>query len=403
MNYYNKYIKYKTKYNIYKNGGGGDISREDYYNRIIENYKDNLIYIKSGSSILSNEELLKSYKKQTVFKSILDLDAYHLDLILKYIRNRFYVKIDKKAISELENDYEIYLLLRNTICDKCENGAPSPDSICSNCDNEEAIDKFEILRGKIDDMYIKLIAKKADGVFNFISQSYINFFKWSLYDKIYIKPFFIMDIGTEHPGYLLNLSSKFETEDVYGLNIREGFEHYNLDEWEGRKLNEEKKKELKKWKRKIFFYDSLNIANNSNIYTLLEKHKKIFDLITIISVIHHIEQSFINEWLGKVCEITNTIYIKDNDIYSHKNTENFIEIQHALYEGVLYPGSRSTLNNMLRYSEIIDILKTNGFVVYSVLYENSPLRQFEIYAIRKNLIPTELLPEILLQELSPEE
>lgn len=84
-----------------------------------------------------------------------------------------------------------------------------------------------------------------------------------------------------------------------------------------------------------------------------------FDLVTILAVLHHIEN--LGKFIKNLCKITKYIYIKDNDMVTDVSYD-LIEIQHELYEGVLYPNDRSPLYR-LKKDYMLKKFKKNGFSV----------------------------------------
>jgi hypothetical protein len=192
---------------------------------------------------------------------------------------------------------------------------------------------------------------------------------------------FILDIGTEDIKILDNLKLQFNSENVFGLNIEKGYEHY-VNYY--RDTNDVPK-------NKILLYDGNNVNEAENIINLLSFNNiKFFNLITIISVLHHIKALMLEEWIFNVCKITNTIYIKDNNIgnipeslvCSNYNIPcYFIEIQHNLYEGILYPGNKNYINLSLLYDNVIKYLVKCKFKILNYkIYRDSKFQQFEIFA-----------------------
>jgi len=126
----------------------------------------------------------------------------------------------------------------------------------------------------------------------------------------------ILDIGTESIDYLKKI-------DAYGINIKEGFDHYTTeyDTFDNYK--------------KFKFYDGINIPFKDNK----------FDIITIYSVLHHIptlQKLIIN--IKRVLKKDGFIFIKENDITNDKIRDAF-NIQHEIYEGAILAGKPSYRND----------------------------------------------------------
>ena len=148
----------------------------------------------------------------------------------------------------------------------------------------------------------------------------------------------ILDIGTEDINYILELEQVMKCS-ANGLNITSGYSHYvTYDE------------AVKSGK--IILYDGINIPFKADE----------FSLTTIISVLHHVKN--VGNFLKEVCRVTRNIYIRDNDM-SNKTSKYIVDIQHELYEGVLYPGDRSPLY-VTTNNQIVNLLKENDFrIIYN--------------------------------------
>lgn len=156
-----------------------------------------------------------------------------------------------------------------------------------------------------------------------------------------LKPFKcekILDIGTEDIAYLLELEKMIHCNTT-GLNISSGYSHYvTYDE------------AVKSGK--IVLYDGINIPFKNNE----------FDLTIIISVVHHVKD--IDYFIKEVCRVSKNVYIRDNDM-SNIVSKNVVDIQHELYEGVLYPGERSPLYYVTN-EQISQLFRKNNFkIVYN--------------------------------------
>jgi hypothetical protein len=224
----------------------------------------------------------------------------HFNLNIKYVQineNKVYQELNIWLSSKpKKNDYQVYTYLRQMLKPKVE---------------QYILDKS--LKGQL---------KKVEQLYNFINKSK---------KKITISK--ILDIGTENIAFLDEIGEKFKINDVNGLNID----------------NEDSSYEGVRNKH-IQIYDGINFNFS----------KKYFDLVTIISVMHHIDQDVLSKWIKNVCKITKSIYIKDNGI-ANDETCKYITIQHELYEGILYSQKSNPLNVKLTYLFIKSELKKNKF------------------------------------------
>lgn len=107
--------------------------------------------------------------------------------------------------------------------------------------------------------------------------------------------------------------------------------------------------------------------------------------MTILAVLHYIEH--IDEFIKNLAKITRYIYIRDNDMITHTSYD-MVEIQHELYEGILYPNNRSPLYRLNKYA-VIKKLKQYEFTVFKDITNSAFARpcmvllkkQFNIYII----------------------
>lgn len=166
----------------------------------------------------------------------------------------------------------------------------------------------------------------------------------------------ILDIGTEDVNYIVELENSLKCP-VIGLNITSGYSHYVT-------YNEAVES------GKIVLYDGINIPFDDNE----------FNLVTIISVLHHVID--IEHFMQEVCRVAKNIYIRDNDM-STITSRYIVDIQHELYEGVLYPGLRSPLYNTTN-DQIIKYLTNNNFKIVYNLVETYFTRPYTILASKIN-------------------
>jgi hypothetical protein len=150
----------------------------------------------------------------------------------------------------------------------------------------------------------------------------------------------VLDIGTEDINFLYKLDYFLKCKS-FGLNILDGYSHY---------FNPNNKN------NRIIIYNGINFPFKENE----------FDLVTMISVLHHIKNK--KKFINNLCKITKRIYIKDNNITSN-STFNIIKLQHEVYEGILYPNKSSNLYKLSK-DYIIKLLKENNFhIKYLTEYE----------------------------------
>lgn len=217
--------------------------------------------------------------------------------LLKYIKSNFGVALRMKTHNRF-SDGEFYIGLR-------DNMKFNDSQMVENSNN----------------LYkTKHIVKKIDGIISYINNI----------DNVNS----ILDIGTEDVYFLELLQQRTKCDKVLGLNIAEGFEHYNKDIYES---------------NKIVFYDGINFPFGENE----------FDVVTLLAVLHHIQN--IGKFIKNLSKITKYIYIKDNDMFTDTSYD-LIEIQHELYEGVLYPNNRSPLFRITK-EYVLNKFKKYGFVV----------------------------------------
>lgn len=294
-----------------------------------ENKKEN----KKESKILTDNEINNKFKNRYYFYNFYKLKNINFFNILIYIEANFKVKIDRnKLIDKIKNkkldDAKIYHELRKH----------------TNLDDIVKIEK---------DLYlIKHINNKIKKIINTIIKSNNNLYR-EINNNIFKR---ILDIGTEREEFLNKLEDIFKCKAL-GLNIDEGYEHY----------------EKIKDKSRIIIYDGLNFPFFDNE----------FDLVTIFAVLHHIPEDNIKIFIKNLSKITKRIFISDNNI-SDENIKKFIEIQHEVYEGVLYPNKRSFINLNFNLNILINELNNNNFEIKIIdSIKDHMFGSFNLYAIKK--------------------
>ena len=146
----------------------------------------------------------------------------------------------------------------------------------------------------------------------------------------------ILDIGTERISLLEKYKSEFNSNKVIGINIGDGFCHYDEGVLHTKELPS----------IKFMIYDGKNIPKLGLKY----------DFVTITSVIHHITLTNFTFLLDQLYDITNDnalIFIKDNNINDIESKAGII-IQHMIFEGSivdsphnpLYPRSFNDIKNV---------------------------------------------------------
>ena len=266
-----------------------------------------------SNSLLTFDQLNESYGNAYKFYELYQKHPSNIYSVMNYIYAKFgpfKYKINvKKILSRKISDAKFYELLRRAYTNDLAQ-----------------IDEFrkKTYRTKQITQKIKSIDK--------VIKDHLNDFKC-------VK---ILDIGTEDVNYILELEQITKCT-VTGLNIASGYSHYNTYE-EAVKSG------------KIVLYDGVNIPFKDNE----------FSLVTIISVLHHVKD--IDAFMKEICRVTQNIYIRDNDM-SNITAKYIVDIQHELYEGVLYPGDRSPLF-VTTNKQIVELLEKNNFrIVYNAVSE----------------------------------
>ena len=174
-----------------------------------------------------------------------------------------------------------------------------------------------------------------------------DFNKSLKYDPINIKS--ILDIGTEYQEFLNILEEVFKTR-AHGINIKEGFEHY------------EKKSNLIKDPR-FSFYDGMNIPEG-------------YDLITCFSVLHHIHPNHLDYFISKMAK-SKVVIIKENDLYD-QCASYFFDLQHDIYEGAVFKGKPSYRNSNFTLKTLKYLFAKHGKKRYSLYYNQGFSNNFYI-------------------------
>ena len=318
-----KYLKYKTKYinnkkSIIKNDSiGGDTS----------NISDMSDEVATPEPIMTSYELYNSYGHNYKFYDLYQKNPRNIDILSRWIYARFGPFKNKPNIKKLLtkkiSDGKIYQILSSNYTK-----------------SEDEVYKFQQNLYKTNH-----IVKKTESIFNVVRETigHLNIKK-------------TLDIGTEDADFLSAIE-KLIGCDSMGLNIRSGYSHYNT-------YNEAVKN------KKIVLYDGVNIPFSDNE----------FDLVTIIAVIHHVEN--IDKFMKEACRVSKNIYIKDNDMTTSV-AKNNVDIQHELYEGVLHPGRLSPLF-VTTNGDVIKLLEQNNFEIkYNKINENFT-KPYVVLASKKN-------------------
>ena len=247
--------------------------------------------------LFTYDELKKIFGNRYYFY---ELNMDRLKIILRYIIKNIIcmhnIKNREKKIYELSNDikknkrndYYVYYNLKHTIKNKQGN--------------------MNIRRSQVEKNPMNFYENRA--------LQLINLFKYDI-RQIQNKRIFdvetkLLDIGTEY-GITLDVYKKiFKVDKAYGVNIDTGFNHYGNDIYDKNS--------------NIVIYDGVNIPYDKNT----------FDIITITSVLHHINTENIKllfKDIGRVLKEDGILIIKENDMDNEETKREFI-IQHELYEGI---------------------------------------------------------------------
>ena len=175
----------------------------------------------------------------------------------------------------------------------------------------------------------------------------------------------ILDIGTEEIRFLTTLEKTFKGSKAYGLNINEGFSHYHKN-FSGNltpltPLEEKNSKENtdNKTSEGIFEYDGINIPFEENM----------FDLITIYNVLHHVKPSDLQELIKNIIRVSKKyIFIKEVDLH-FRYEKDYFNIQHDLYEGILYEDKKSYRNENFTKKFLIELMTASGELLIIELKE----------------------------------
>lgn len=162
---------------------------------------------------------------------------------------------------------------------------------------------MDVLKSKPMPSYKENIKKKATGIYTLFNKRIFEPSKYAekMKDKNITRNMHILDIGCEDEKFLDYLAEYFGMQ-TWGINIAGDFS-YGGD-----------KGRVKIYKRDIPFEAGL------------------FNIITIISVIHHINPEDFTYFVREVCRVSNGyIYIKDVDLTCIASRELFI-LQHLLFE-----------------------------------------------------------------------
>lgn len=145
----------------------------------------------------------------------------------------------------------------------------------------------------------------------------------------------ILDMGTEDIKFLDSLQKI--ANKVRGINIGEGFCHYHFCDKQG--------------DDRFQLYDGKNIPYPDES----------FDLLTLYSVIHHIEDDDFYTLLKDIYRVTKKyVFIKDVNLDKDFKRDLY-DIQHILYEDVLYTQGESYRNETVTFNKTKKAFERNGF------------------------------------------
>lgn len=174
----------------------------------------------------------------------------------------------------------------------------------------------------------------------------------SIVDKSNIPyPHTILDIGTENIKTLKYMDEVFGTNTTaYGINIRNGFNHYNEKEY----LKNDEYKNFK-------FYDGTNIPDFEDITQ--------YDLATSFYVLHHIPPDLLLDLIKSMSKKCKYVLIKEND-NKNKQDEILSIWQHYVYDIILRNHKKMEyLNTSCNEKYFVDIFNNYGF---KLLYKEGP-------------------------------
>ena len=136
------------------------------------------------------------------------------------------------------------------------------------------------------------------------------------------------------------MSLKFNTK-CYGINIENPIEYKNSNKKDER----------------------------FSVYNKIIPHPDLFfSLVTIIQVIHHVEEDF-ELFFKEACRVCNGyIYIKDVNLRTETEKDIF-ELQHKIFEDA--EDNNFYMNREMTANKIIDEFKKNNFTLISANYTNN--------------------------------
>ena len=260
--------------------------------------------------------VIEEIDKGTSKSESINIGLRNIKLLFKYIlklvstdykKRNEYVEILMKLFEKLPNDNVIYNQIREFL---------KPDNIDPNLLEKH---NYEKITYKIINYLVDLLKN------NHLSTHRRN----------------ILDIGTERLEVLEKYKEEFNATDVIGINIKEGFCHYD------EKIIETEKKGIK-----FSYYDGVNIP----------KFDIKLDLVSITSVIHHIDIKTVSKLLGQIHNILSDdgiVFIKENDINDIKSRAGII-IQHMIFEGSVIDAPHNPLHPYT-FDEIKKLFNNHNF------------------------------------------
>ena len=180
-----------------------------------------------------------------------------------------------------------------------------------------------------DKNYIENLKRKAESIFKLTYQ--------------YLPKGNILDIGTEDIEFLKMLENKFGC-DAYGINIADCIGYNNSS----------------KNYDKFSIYDKIIPHPNKN-----------FVLVTILSVIHHIRDEDLQNFISEACRVcSHYIYVKDVNLIC-QSAIDFFTAQHDIFEGGIVGSKPYYRNNNITAERIIAEFKKNNFKLHSIIYQQN--------------------------------
>lgn len=147
----------------------------------------------------------------------------------------------------------------------------------------------------------------------------------------------LLDIGSERADVLDMMEEVVGKGNVSGLNIATGFCHYDENVFKDKRIK---------------LYDGVHIQAE-NVY-----NGQIFDIITMFSVLHHVNPDFMDDLADEIRQSCNGyLFIKENDLATEREKAGFY-IQHLAWNK---GNEMSYMNIHTRADAIVNLFTKHGF------------------------------------------